>query len=68
MFEMFEMLPTDDMKSWAFRLAHYGVMGGFLAFAIVVALLLQNTYLVVSLRAIRAQLHDVESKLSRRGK
>jgi hypothetical protein len=65
MFEMFGMLPTDDMKSWAFRLAHFGILGGLLALVLIVALLIQNTFLIISLRALRAQLRNLEIRVSR---
>jgi hypothetical protein len=53
---MFDMLPNDDLKTYAFRLAHYGVLGGLAGLAIAVILLLQNFYLIYALRSLRTEI------------
>ena len=59
------MLPTEDPRSWALRLAHYGVVGGAIGLAVAVVLLLQNTYLIFALRSLRAKLKVIEGKVIR---
>ncbi|MBA2588041.1 MAG: hypothetical protein H0U98_05385 [Alphaproteobacteria bacterium] len=65
MFEMFDMLPTDDVKSWAFRMAHFGILGALIASAIIVLLLLQNFYLIYSLRKLRAEMRSLNMRMNR---
>ena len=63
---MFDFMPTDDLKSYAIRLAHYGVIGGLLGLAIAILLLLQNVYLLFAVVRIRGQLHMVLRRLEKR--
>jgi nitrate/nitrite transporter NarK len=62
---MFQMLPTDDVKSWAFRMAHFGILGAFVALAIIFLILLQNAYLIYSVRKLRAEMRGLNAKLKR---
>lgn len=62
---MFDMLPTDDMKSWAFRMAHLGIWGAFAALAIIVLLLLLNGYLIYSVSRLRADVRSLSVRLKR---
>jgi nitrate/nitrite transporter NarK len=62
---MFDMLPTDDVKSWAFRMAHFGILGAFIGLAIIVLLLLQNVYLIYSVRRLRAEMRGLDMRLNR---
>ena len=65
MFEFFEMLPTEDPRSWALRLMHYGVIAAMIGLAIGIVLLLQNAYLIFALRSLRAKLTVMEGKVIR---
>ncbi len=64
-YPVFDMLPSDDMKSCAFRLVHFGIIARLIGMAILVLLLLQNTYLIFSVRALRTQIRGLESKIRR---
>lgn len=64
-FEMFDILPSDDMRSYAFRLVHLSILGGLIGFAAIVLLLALIIYLVFSVRAASAKLSAVEAKLHR---
>jgi hypothetical protein len=52
---MFDVLPTDDLKSYAVRLAHYGVIGGLTGLALVALLVAQNVYLMYALMKLRGE-------------
>ena len=56
---MFDILPTDDLKSYALRMAHFGILGGLVGLAIAALLLLQNFYLMYALSKIRGELRMV---------
>lgn len=60
---MFDMSPNDDLKTYAFRLAHYGVLGGLVGLAIVVLLLMQNFYLIYALRSLQTELRTAMRRL-----
>ena len=62
---MFQMLPTDDIKSWAFRMAHLGILGAFCGLAIIILVLLQNVYLIYSMRKLRSEMRSLNSRLKR---
>jgi hypothetical protein len=59
------MLPSDDLKSWAFRMAHLGVLGALIGLAIIILLLLQNVYLIYSVRQLRIEMRSLNSRLKR---
>jgi hypothetical protein len=61
---MFEMFPTDDLKSYAVRLSHYGVIGGLLGLALVAVLVIQNFYLIYALRSARRELRTILRRLN----
>jgi hypothetical protein len=62
---MFDMLPSDDAKSWALRMAHFGVLGGLAGLAVVVLLFLQNAYLIYSVRMLRVEVRNLSARLKR---
>jgi hypothetical protein len=62
---VFDMLPSDDLKSWAFRMAHLGVLGALIGLAIIILLLLQNVYLIYSVRQLRIEMRSLNSRLKR---
>jgi nitrate/nitrite transporter NarK len=62
---MFQMLPTDDVKSWAFRMAHMGILGAFVGLAVIFLILLQNAYLMYSIRKLRSEMRSLNSRLKR---
>jgi hypothetical protein len=62
---VFDMLPSDDARSWALRLAHFGVLGGLAGLAVVVLLCLQNAYLIYSVRMLRADVRNLNLRLKR---
>jgi hypothetical protein len=59
------MLPTDDMKSWAFRMAHLGILGAIGALAIIVLLLLFNGYLIYSVSRLRMEVRSLSTRIKR---
>jgi hypothetical protein len=59
---MFDLGKNPDFHSYAFRLAHYGVMGGLVGLAIAIFLLFQNFYLIFVIARIR---EEVRSALRR---
>jgi hypothetical protein len=62
---MFEMLPTDDVKSWAFRMMHLGVLGALVGLGIIVLLVLENAYLIYSVRKLRFEMRYLNTMLKR---
>lgn len=62
---MFEILPTGDVKSWAFRLIHLGLIGAAVALAMIMLLVLQNAYLIYSARKRRLEMCHLNNRLKR---
>ena len=63
--ESFDMLPNDDIRSYAFRLVHLALIGGIVGAALIAVLLALIIYLVFSVRAVMAKLGAIEAKLKR---
>ena len=63
MLDFLSMGPTEDMRSWAFRLIHYGLIAGVIGAAIIVLLVLQNFYIMHSLNGVRSQLRAMARTL-----
>ena len=59
MLDFLSMGPTEDMRSWAFRLMHYGLIAGLVGAAVIVLLVLQNFYIMHSLNKVRSQLRTL---------
>ncbi len=59
MLDFLSMGPTEDMRSWAFRLMHYGLVAGLVGAALIVLLVLQNFYIMHSLSKVRSQLRTM---------
>ena len=59
MLDFLSMGPTEDMRSWAFRLIHYGILAGLVGAAVIILLVLQNFYIMHSLNKIRSQLRTL---------
>ena len=64
MLDFLSMGPTEDMRSWAFRLIHYGMIAGLVGAALILLLVLQNFYIMHSLNKVRSQLRGVMRTLS----
>lgn len=62
---VFDMLPSDDVRTWLFRIVHLGVWGVLIALAFFVLLLLQNFYLMHSLRKLRFEMRSLNMRLNR---
>jgi hypothetical protein len=58
---MFDMLPSDDAKSWVLRMAHLGILAGLVTLGFIVLLFLINVYLIYSLRVLRLELRTLAS-------
>jgi hypothetical protein len=64
MLDFLSMGPTEDMRSWAFRLIHYGLIAGVICAAVIVLLVLQNFYIMHSLSKTRSQLRAIARTLN----
>jgi len=64
MLDFLSMGPTEDMRSWAFRLIHYGLIAGLIGAAVIVLLVLQNFYIMHSLGKARSQLRAMMRTLN----
>jgi hypothetical protein len=60
---MFDMGPNDDLRSWAMRMAHFGVLGGLLGLALAVLLFFQSIYLMGSVMFLRSQIKTLQKTL-----
>ena len=60
---MFTMGPNDDLRSWAMRLAHFGVLGGIFGLILAILLVIQNFYLMFAFIRLRSQVNAIQRTL-----
>jgi hypothetical protein len=64
MWNFWAVSATDDTRSWALRMVHYGLIAAILAMGIIVLLLLQNFYIMHSLKKLRRQIQALTRRLN----
>ena len=63
-YDLLSMGVNEDARSWVFRLAHYGVYAGALAFFVLVFMTALNAWILLNVIRLRRELRALRHHLT----